>query len=47
MRKRVDALILAISILEIFRREDYADDPNTLIVERAGRDLYLVEPAKD
>jgi nickel-dependent lactate racemase len=22
----------------------YGDDPNTLIVERAGRDLYLVEP---
>jgi nickel-dependent lactate racemase len=27
-----------------FRIEDYADDPDTLIVERAGRDLYLVEP---
>src|SRR5215208_3943852 len=27
-----------------FRREHYEDDPNTLIVERAGRDLYLVEP---
>ena len=26
-----------------FRREDYQDDPNTLVVERAGRDLYLVE----
>ena len=27
-----------------FRREDYENDPDTLIVERAGRDLYLVEP---
>ncbi|HEX8774879.1 MAG TPA: lactate racemase domain-containing protein [Pyrinomonadaceae bacterium] len=27
-----------------FRREDYEADPDTLIVERAGRDLYLVEP---
>lgn len=26
-----------------FRREDYESDPNTLVVERAGRDLYLVE----
>ena len=26
-----------------FRREDYDADPNTLVVERAGRDLYLVE----
>jgi nickel-dependent lactate racemase len=25
-----------------FRREDYEDDANTLVVERAGRDLYLV-----
>lgn len=27
-----------------FRREDYDQDPGTLVVERAGRDLYLVEP---
>ena len=27
-----------------FRREDYDHDPETLVVERAGRDLYLVEP---
>lgn len=27
-----------------FRREDYENDPDTLIVERAGRDLYLVAP---
>ena len=27
-----------------FCREDYEHDPDTLIVERAGRDLYLVEP---
>jgi len=27
-----------------FRREDYEYDPDTLVVERAGRDLYLVEP---
>jgi lactate racemase len=26
-----------------FRREDYDHDPDTLVVERAGRDLYLVE----
>ena len=26
----------------LFRREDYESDPDTLIVERAGRDLYLV-----
>jgi lactate racemase len=26
-----------------FRREDYEHDPDTLVVERAGRDLYLVE----
>ncbi len=25
-----------------FRREDYENDPDTLVVERAGRDLYLV-----
>jgi nickel-dependent lactate racemase len=28
----------------LFRREDYESDPDTLVVERAGRDLYLVEP---
>jgi len=27
-----------------FRRKDYENDPNTLVVERAGRDLYLLEP---
>src|SRR5256884_2245922 len=27
-----------------FRREDYENDADTLVVERAGRDLYLVEP---
>jgi lactate racemase len=27
-----------------FRREDYENDEETLIVERAGRDLYLIEP---
>jgi hypothetical protein len=27
-----------------FRLADYEDDADTLIVERAGRDLYLVEP---
>ena len=26
-----------------FRIEDYSDNPDTLVVERAGRDLYLVE----
>jgi nickel-dependent lactate racemase len=29
---------------QAFRREDYEGDDDTLIVERAGRDLYLVEP---
>ena len=28
----------------LFRREDYEADADTLVVERAGRDLYLVEP---
>lgn len=27
-----------------FRREDYENDPDTLVVEQAGRDLYLVKP---
>jgi len=27
-----------------FRREDYENDSDTLVVERAGRDLYLVAP---
>src|SRR3984893_8279133 len=27
-----------------FRRENYENDPDTLVVERAGRDLYLVAP---
>jgi hypothetical protein len=27
-----------------FRREDYEGDADTLIVEQAGRDLYLVKP---
>jgi len=27
-----------------FRREDYESDPDTLVVERAGRDLFLVAP---
>lgn len=31
-----------------FRREDYETDPNTFVVENAGRDLYLVnEPATE
>jgi nickel-dependent lactate racemase len=30
-----------------FRREHYEHDPDTLVVERAGRDLYLVEPQQD
>ena len=32
---------------QTFRRSDYEGDADTLIVERAGRDLYLVEPADD
>ena len=28
----------------MFRRDDYEDDLDTLVVERAGRDLYLVAP---
>jgi hypothetical protein len=27
-----------------FRRDDYENDPDTFVVENAGRDLYLVEP---
>ncbi len=27
-----------------FRREDFENDPDTLIVDKAGRDLYLVAP---
>ncbi len=27
----------------LIRREDYESDPNTVVVENAGRDLYLVE----
>jgi hypothetical protein len=30
-----------------FRLADYENDPDTLIVERAGRDLYLVKPFED
>ncbi len=30
-----------------FRIEDYEGDSDTLIVERAGRDLYLVEPGNE
>ncbi len=30
-----------------FRREDYKGDPDTLIVDQAGRDLYLVDPLPD
>ena len=30
-----------------FDTAEYQNDPDTLIVERAGRDLYLVEPATD
>ncbi len=31
----------------IFRRKDYEGDADTLVVEQAGRDLYLVEPLAD
>jgi hypothetical protein len=27
-----------------FRRQDYENEKDTLVVERAGRDLYLVQP---
>ena len=30
-----------------FRRQDYDADADTLIVEQAGRDLYLVQPLED
>lgn len=30
-----------------FQISDYENDPDTLIVERAGRDLYLVAPVED
>jgi lactate racemase len=32
---------------QTFQLSDYANDPDTLIVERAGRDLYLVAPLED
>lgn len=32
---------------QTFNLTDYENDPDTLIVERAGRDLYLVEPFED
>lgn len=32
---------------QTFNLADYENDPDTLIVERAGRDLYLVEPHED
>lgn len=32
---------------QTFRRDDYEGDADTLIVEQAGRDLYLVEPFED
>jgi len=28
---------------QLFRRADYENDPDTLVVDRAGRDLYLVK----
>ncbi len=31
----------------VFRRGDYDGDADTLVVEQAGRDLYLVEPRMD
>ena len=31
----------------LFNLSDYEGDPDTLIVERAGRDLYLIEPHDD
>jgi lactate racemase len=31
---------------QTFRLSDYENDPDTLIVERAGRDLYLVAPER-
>ena len=31
----------------VFRREDYSNDSDTLIVDKAGRDLYLVAPQAD
>jgi hypothetical protein len=30
-----------------FHRKDYEGDADTLVVEQAGRDLYLVEPLSD
>lgn len=35
---------LAFMDYRLFHIEDYETDPDTLVVERAGRDLYLVEP---
>ncbi|MGC2172283.1 MAG: lactate racemase domain-containing protein [Candidatus Sulfotelmatobacter sp.] len=31
----------------VFRRQDYEGDADTLVVEQAGRDLYLVGPSAD
>jgi hypothetical protein len=30
-----------------FRLPDYTGDPDTLVVEQAGRDLYLVDPLEN
>ena len=43
-RESCEALNLGYIDPASFRLVDFASDPNTLIVERAGRDLYLESP---
>ena len=43
-RQTCEKVNLAYADYHEFKREFYEQDKNTLIVERAGRDLYLVEP---
>ncbi len=42
--ERVNLEFLDVNSFDV---SDYEDDPDTLVVERAGRDLYLVVPAVD
>ena len=46
-RKSCQRVNLGFMDYRTFRREDYENDSDTLVVERAGRDLYLVKPETD
>ena len=46
-RKTCERVNLNFLDLATFNLAEYQNDADTLIVERAGRDLYLVEPASD